>query len=113
MVCSGLREPLRKGCGSLAEELILDGTFSPHHICILLGTTDKLRFSAVPCLSTVKGSECSAALVPLPLNSPASALLSPKVYTHQYCSQPSPKLSYLAHKPHFRMDTAGAGTTWS
>lgn len=77
------------------------------------GTTDKLRFSALCCLSTMKGSEGSAAPVPLPLNSPASALLSPMVYTHQYGSQPSPKLSYLAHKPYFRVDKAGAGTTWS
>lgn len=41
-VCAGMREPLRRGSGSLAEELILDGTFSPHPLCILLGATDRL-----------------------------------------------------------------------
>lgn len=67
VVCAGVREPLRKGYGSLVEELTLDGTFSPHHLCILLGATDTFRFLAVPCLNTMKRPEYSAA--------PASPLL--------------------------------------
>lgn len=61
----------------------------------------------------MKGSKYSAAPASLPLELTSPALLSPTVYTHQYCLQPSPKLSYLAHKPYFRVDTTGAETTWS
>lgn len=46
VVSAGVREPLREGYGCLAEERTLDGTFSPHHVCILLGAADTLRFSA-------------------------------------------------------------------
>lgn len=91
VVRAGVREPLREGYGSLAEERTLDGTFSPHHICILLGAADTLRSSA----------DRVQLLGPSFWNSPAPALLSPMVYIHQYCLQPSPKLSYLAHKPYF------------
>lgn len=61
----------------------------------------------------VKESEYTAPPVSLPLELTSLALLSPMVYTHQYCLQPSPKLSYLAHKPYIRVDTAGTGTTGS
>lgn len=105
VVRAGVREPLREGYGSLAEERTLDGTFSPHHICILRRATDTLGFLAVPCLSTTKG----LLLHPSLWSSPAPALLSPMVYTHQYYSQPSPELSYLSHKPYFQVDTSGAG----
>lgn len=86
VVCAGLREPLRKGCGSLAEELILDGTFSPHHACILSGATGKLRFSAVPGLSTMKGSVLSSSRAPpfeLPSICPA---LSQGLYSPVLCT---------------------------
>lgn len=73
------------------------------------GLQTDFQICSRPLTELCEGFEYSAAPASLPLELTSPALLSPVVYTHQYCSQPSPKLSYLAHKPHFRVDTARCG----
>lgn len=71
VVSAGLREPLRKGYSSLAEELT---HLVPITYAFFWGATDRLRILAVPYLSTMKGSKNSAVLCPSLWNPPAFSL---------------------------------------